>query len=261
MRNITEKLPAKIPGINKRTYSMFMTLTKEPLMKGMTLVGGTALALQIQHRDSQYLDFAVFGNKLPANKIDALMTKLEKAGVKYSIIEDHNKTIEFRINTGGRLSDYARDYAINGVKVTFFVLGDNDKQKDYFRSAVKLKLPDVSFDVLGIEGLKIAKTIVLAHRVKSRDIYDLMILCKNYGYTISKLFDNFSDLSMLNDPNQVKMILNGKMPLDADDEGLHGLATKITMPQIYSYFNGLINRYEKEMTVTMLSAGISRPDR
>ena len=50
-------------------------------LAGFTLVGGTALALQIGHRISEDLDFNIFGQKLPIGRIDSILDELASEGV------------------------------------------------------------------------------------------------------------------------------------------------------------------------------------
>lgn len=71
-------LPLDARFLPDKTRSLFERLIEEPRMRGMTLVGGSALALQIGHCMSEDLYFAVFGPKIPTAQIDALMADLEK---------------------------------------------------------------------------------------------------------------------------------------------------------------------------------------
>ena len=101
-------MPLDARFLPEKTRSLFDRLIEDPLMRGMTLVGGSALALQIGHRMSEDLDFAVFGPKIPAARIDALMAGLEKEGRLVSLLTPQSSIERFKINTGKRLLDYAR---------------------------------------------------------------------------------------------------------------------------------------------------------
>ena len=61
----------KLDFLPERTRRLFHRLSDEPLLEGLVLVGGSALALQIGHRISEDLDFACLDQKLPARHIDA----------------------------------------------------------------------------------------------------------------------------------------------------------------------------------------------
>jgi len=52
--------------LSREGEAFFSTLSCAPELKGFTLIGGTALALQIKHRVSLDFDFARFGGTLPA---------------------------------------------------------------------------------------------------------------------------------------------------------------------------------------------------
>ncbi len=55
------------------TRNNFARLKNDHRLEGFTLVGGTALALQIGHRISEDLDFNIFGQKLPIGRIDSIL--------------------------------------------------------------------------------------------------------------------------------------------------------------------------------------------
>lgn len=42
--------------------------------------------------------------------------------------------------------------------------------------------------MLSVEGLLVMKSLVLYDRVKSRDLYDLMVLSRAHGYTLDDIF-------------------------------------------------------------------------
>ena len=63
------------------TQNNFARLKNDHRLAGFTLVGGTALALQIGHRISEDLDFNIFGQKLPVARIDSILDELASEGV------------------------------------------------------------------------------------------------------------------------------------------------------------------------------------
>ncbi|MEY4862603.1 MAG: hypothetical protein RLZ51_698 [Pseudomonadota bacterium] len=62
----------KLEFMPEATQKNFSRLKDDPRLAGFTLVGGTALALQIGHRISEDLDFNIFGQKLPIKAIDGI---------------------------------------------------------------------------------------------------------------------------------------------------------------------------------------------
>ena len=78
-------MPLDTRWLPSATRAVFEHLRAEPLLRDFTLIGGTALALQIGHRSSQYLDFAFVGSSLPAR---ALRTVLANARAKGFTTQD-----------------------------------------------------------------------------------------------------------------------------------------------------------------------------
>ena len=154
------------------------------------MVGDTALALQIGHRVSEDLDFHIFGQKLPLKAIDGLLDELAAGGTTIESLITSKQRLEFKINTSENLDHYIQDYLINGAKVTFHSRNESDRPKaqvDFLKSAPKVKASEGGFDVMGIDGLLVMKSIVVYDRVKSRDIYDLMVLTKEWLYLVRYL--------------------------------------------------------------------------
>ncbi len=226
--------------------ALFDVLAAAPEMEGLTLMGGTALALQIGHRISLDFDFAVFGGALPCQRIDTLIARLKAEGHKAMLVTDPDQISRFKINTGKKLLDFARDYAVDGVKVTFFSHGRSDRQQSYYRAAPKLREPGCRFEILGIEGMKTAKTLVLGDRVRSRDLYDLHVLMRDHGYSLGEMVGIVRELGTIDDPEHYKAVLRGKIPLDDDDEGLEPVEIGLTTEALYRFFGEKFDTYEVE---------------
>lgn len=227
--------------------NLFETLCRAPELAGLTLIGGTALALQLNHRVSLDFDFAQFCGTLPGQKIDPLIARLKQEGHQAQIITSPAELSQFKINSGMNLLDYARDYVIDGVKVTFFIHGKNDAQQDFYQKTEKRQEADMHFNILGIDGLKAAKTLVLADRIRSRDLYDLYILMRDHSYSLDSLFSIVKQLGTIDDPEHYKAIMRGEIPLDNDDEGLEAVDLYNGIEQVYEYFNQLIDGYETNL--------------
>lgn len=228
------------------TACLFDVLASRPELAGFTLMGGTALALQIGHRTSLDLDFGYFGERLPEGGIDRLMEGLKAAGHNTQLVTSPDRISRFKINTGQSLLDFARDYAINGVKVTFFAHTRSPRQRAYFQQAGKVQEGEMAFDVLGMEGLGVAKTLLLAERVRSRDLYDLYILMRDHGLTMTDIETTVRELGTLDDPEHYKAVLRGRIPLDQADEGLEPIGLAADLHAIYAAFNAAIDTHEIE---------------
>jgi hypothetical protein len=237
----------KLDILRPEALSLFKKLSLSPELEGITLLGGTALALQIGHRYSLDFDFAVFTKKLPIRKIDNLIARLKNEGDSAQLVTDSGMISQFKINTGDSLLDYARDYVINGVKVTFFAHGRTDEQRQYYTGSEKLVSENRSFNLLGLGGLKVAKTLVLADRVRSRDLFDLMVLIEKYEYSLNDAFKVISELGHNDDIEYYKSVVSGVIGLDKSDEGLSSVDVSVPISDIYTFFESLIEEYEVDI--------------
>jgi predicted nucleotidyltransferase component of viral defense system len=239
-------------SLHPQTQAVFHLLAGDELTEGFLLIGGAAMALHIAHRLSNDLDFLFCeqSGKLPATKIDRLVWQLRNQGCKVDLVTNSAQESAFRINTGERLSDYARDYAIDGVKVTFFAASPHrhPKRFAFWRATPRDIQPGCAFAVLSLDALKVAKTLVLQDRVRSRDLFDLMVLMRDHGYTPEALFDTVARLADDAQDGEIeRLILRGLIPLDKQDEGLETVAVATTMPEIYTFFDARLTDYEAQV--------------
>jgi hypothetical protein len=92
---------------------------------------------------------------------------------------------------------------------------------------------------------------VLMDRVKSRDLFDLMILLTQYNYTIDDIIDT---LITIDERDEVESetaleILVGNIPVDKDDSGFESINLDITLKDIYRTLEPLVNDYEQRMVL------------
>ena len=239
----------KLEFMPAATQKNFDRLKNEPRLSGFTLVGGTALALQIGHRISEDLDFNIFGQKLPIRAIDEVLDELAAAGSTIESLITPEQKLGFKINSSENLDHYIQDYLIDGAKVTFHSRNEGDRPKaqiDFLKSTPKLEVSKGGFDVLGTNGLLVMKSIVVYDRVKSRDIYDLMVLTRDHGYTLDDIFAAIDAYQPIRhkDPEHFKSVVTGVIPVDKNDEGFSSIHLNVKMDEIYKYFKKMINDYE-----------------
>lgn len=239
----------KLQFMPEATQKNFARLNGDPRLSGFTLVGGTALALQIGHRISEELDFNIFGQKLPIKAIDGLLDELAGSGSTIESLITSEQKLGFKINSSENLDHYIQDYLIDGAKVTFHSRNENDRPKaqiDYLKSAPKVMICEGGFDLLGVDGLLVMKSIVVYDRVKSRDLYDLMVLTREHGYGLEEIFQAIDRCQPIRnkDPEYFKSVVTGVIPLDKNDEGFSSIQLNVKMAEIYKYFKKLINDYE-----------------
>jgi Nucleotidyl transferase AbiEii toxin, Type IV TA system len=231
------------------TQKNFSRLKDDPRLAGFTLVGGTALALQIGHRISEDLDFNIFGQKLPIKAIDGLLDDLAAAGAEIKSLITSEQKLGFKINSSENLDHYIQDYLIDGAKVTFHSRNEADRPKaqiDFLKSAPRVVVSDLGFDVLGMDGLLVMKSIVIYDRLKSRDLYDLMVLTRDHGYSLHDIFAAIDLYQPIRhkDPEHFKSVVTGAIPLDKRDEGFSSIHLNVKMDDIYKYFKKLVNDHE-----------------
>lgn len=236
----------RLDALSQATRDLFEYAAGSPELAPFTLVGGSALALQIDHRRSMDLNFAVFTDTLPEPDIDRWIERLRQAGVAADDLTDIEAASRFRINTGKPLSRFARDYEIAGVRVTFFVQGRNEAQRRFYRDADVLHGSSRSFGILGLDGLKVAKTLVLADRARSRDLFDLMVLLRDHGLTVDRMARIVRTLGHNNDLEHYIAVMCGDIPLDAGDEGLHPTGTAIAINDIHAELRRYIDAWQIE---------------
>jgi len=246
----------KLEFMPESTQKIFTRLKDDPRLAGFTLVGGTALAIQIGHRISENLDFNIFGQVLPTKSIDALLNDLEASGSKIQSLITPGQKSQFKINTSGNLDNYIQDYLIDGAKVTFHSRNESDRPKqqiDFLKSTPKPSVSQAGFNILGVDGLFVMKSIVIYDRIKSRDLYDLRVLTQDHGYSIEQIFAAINAYQPLRDkdPEYFKSVVTGIIPLDKNDEGFSSIHLKVKITDIYKYFKKMVDDYEVNLVKTL----------
>lgn len=132
---------------------------KSDFLHKYVLVGGSALALHLQHRKSEDLDFFTYEDSFNKNEIFEYIKQFEFK----EIINESNEQI---------------DILINGVKITFF-----NAKWDFLKP-----LGIEKFNLSSIDALTAMKVNTLFLRAKFRDYYDLYFLVKE-KMGIKKVFE------------------------------------------------------------------------
>lgn len=143
-----------LPENTKRVLEL---LKNQPWMTPFCLVGGTALSLQIKHRQSEDLDFVIDTDAINLKSIIRNIAQCVKGD--YKVI---------------RQDDYQIDFLIKDVKVTFFSTESVQipfNLKDYCQTEGFLNIANT--DIIAV--LKLA---AIAQRNTMRDYYDLYYIAK-----------------------------------------------------------------------------------
>lgn len=229
----------KLDCMPERTRRVFKALAKEPLMKGFVLIGGTALSIQIGHRLSEDLGFWLPGPSMSKDRVDSILTNLSQHGLLHEFATPAWRISQARIN-GIDLLSQSRDHIINGVKVTFFARDDVPYRHFAQMKRIKNKTP---FSIADEEALFNMKSWLISQRVRSRDLYDLMILMQR-GKTIQDILDAGAQADPSFQREYAKEVLVGNVPLDADDEGFESVAIEVTLSDMREFFLAAVNEYE-----------------
>ncbi len=229
----------KLDCMSERTRRVFEALAKEPLMKGFVLIGGTALSIQIGHRLSEDLDFWLPGPSMSKDRVDSILHNLSQHGFSHEFATPAWKISQARIN-GIDLLSQSRDHIIGGVKVTFFARDDVPYRHFAGMKRIKSK---AQFGIAAEEALFNMKSWLISQRVRSRDLYDLMILMQR-GKTLQDILDAGAQADPSYQREYAKEVLVGNVPLDAGDEGFESIELDATLDSMYQYFLAAVNEYE-----------------
>ena len=131
------------------------------------------------------------------------------------------------------------------------------RQVDFLKSSSKLQIVKEGFDVVGLDELLTKKSIALYDRVRSRDIFDLMVLTRDHGYTLTDIFAAIDAYQPIRhkDPEHFKSVVTGLIPVDENDEGFSSILLNVNMDEIYTHFKKLVNDYEVMVAQELWTGG------
>jgi len=240
----------RLDRIPEATRRVFEQLATHPLLNGFTLIGGTALALQIAHRTSEDLDFWYPAEHLDKRVISSVLRSIQDIGFNVELVTPHHQIVAEKIN-GRDLLSCVQDYVIDNVKVTFFAR--NDLAYDYFNSFSRVGDTGSTFSIMGEEGLFSMKSLVIHQRVRSRDLYDLKSFMER-GKSLDDIFSAASTADPACSTEYAKSVLTGDVPLDKNDEGFNSIDVNESIQDIYAFFTSAINDYEQAIATEIMRA-------
>jgi predicted nucleotidyltransferase component of viral defense system len=183
-------------GLAENTSKIFESLSALNCIKNYTLIGGTALSLQINKRLSEDLDFCKWSTNLRNNKPTVDWPKIEKELTIIGNI-DSREILDFdQVNfivSGVKISFLAKQENISPVTNPVVIL-NNIKAADLEAiGAMKVELMlrrtewRDYYDIYSIlmEGRSLKSIVTLAgiysnHKLKTRDALNFLINGKNY---------------------------------------------------------------------------------
>jgi len=158
-------LPDSLPP---PTLVLLQRFAKEKFMNKYSLVGGSALALQLGHRQSEDLDFIFDREKIDSIKIKRFIAKTFP---DYKLIREE--------------PGFQIDLLVQGIKVTFFSSG-----AVLVPFAVKEHTSLFGFvNVASVSVIAALKMATISQRCTMRDYYDIYFIAK-YVIPLSEIFKN-----------------------------------------------------------------------
>ena len=159
----------RLKGLTDNTRKQINAISQLRSINDFTLIGGTALSLQIENRLSEDLDFCKWTTSL----------KSDKPTVDWFKIENELKTIG-EIEKKDILGFEHVNFIMNGVKLSFFA-------KQYNLSPLTNKIKIINNIVVAdIEAIGIMKIEVCMRRSNFRDYYDIYSILKK-GISLKKI--------------------------------------------------------------------------
>jgi hypothetical protein len=156
-------------GLTEPTKKVFEQISNLNSVKDYFLIGGTAIAIQINHRLSEDLDFCKW------------KSSGEKVEVNWPAIE-HELLSKFEIEKKDILGLDQVNFIFNDVKMTFYA-------NNLYRNPIKqvgLKINNIQ--IPDLPSLGAMKLEVMLRRSKFRDYYDIYSLLMN-GLSLKTLID------------------------------------------------------------------------
>lgn len=168
-------------GLPDKTWGLFERLRVFPAMTDYILVGGTALALRLEHRLSEDLDFLAAGT-IDKHQIDAMLAQLRDQGLKVSRRMD----MEAALDRGPGDPDpelYSLRWTVDGVKLDFFTkrVYPDGKLLDAV-TLVSTPVKDLDsghIRVASEDSIFLLKAQLPEERIAARDFFDLRVLLRN----------------------------------------------------------------------------------
>lgn len=145
--------------LSKDTANVLLSLSEIPFMQNFVLVGGSGLALYLNHRLSEDLDF--FSNQ------------------EFSKDKIFNQLSRFKDVKTTLITENQIDLIINKVKVTFCY--QNNDLLENKQNLIK------NIFIANLDSIISMKILTIFLRAKFRDYFDLYCIAKNLG--IEKLFE------------------------------------------------------------------------
>jgi predicted nucleotidyltransferase component of viral defense system len=225
--------------INQQTQVLLDKFKQIPLFAKhkAILIGGTALAYHLAHRESFDLDICFpFSDKLP--ELDFLENFEELIPLKFE-----QNIIDTAINEGGNINEVMKRYIINGIKVDFVINpSSNIYESEILQNDHKHILKHLR--IASVDSIFKLKSLLLLDRNKIRDLYDIVYLIKNCGYSGKDFIDTIMHYRITYLPKHILQLIEAKKEDPFDIEGIVNPTMDITTyEELKSYLLKELKKY------------------
>lgn len=209
-------------GLAPHTKKIFEAVSKLDCVKPYLLVGGTALSLQIENRQSEDLDFMKWRTS-KVEKMEVAWYQIEKELATIGIIQ-HKDILDI---------DHV-EYLVSGVKFSFYACPKYSPVSEPVDYLNNLKLADV-------KSIGAMKMEVMLRRSNFRDYYDIYSILK-HGVPVDDLISLALSYSghKLKSKNLLAILTNGsRFTRDAHFEQLEPIYV-VTAQEIEEYIKSCL---------------------
>ena len=209
--------------INQQTQALLDKFKEIPIFSEhkAILIGGTALAYHLSHRESFDLDICFpFSEKLP--ELDFLENFNEVIALEFE-----QGIIDTAINEGGDITEVMKRYIIDDVKVDFVI---NPSSNIYESEILKEDNTHTleHLRIASVDSIFKLKSLLLLDRNKIRDLYDMVYLMKKCGYTGKNFIDIIMHYRITYLPKNIVQLIEAKEEDHFDIEGIEKPTMDIT---------------------------------
>jgi len=164
-------------GLAKNTDDLFGPLSGLMSVSKYTLIGGSALSLQINKRKSEDLDFCIWTKNRKKEKPEVDWPSIERELIKIGKVTSRNILGFDQVN-----------FVINKVRITFMTKQNNLSP---VKNPVKILNNITAADISAIGAMKIE---LILRRSEFRDYYDIYCILKE-GVSLREIVDKASEYS------------------------------------------------------------------
>ena len=197
------------------------------------LIGGTALAYHLSHRESFDLDIC-FPNASILPKLEFLDRFKEVIPISFdkAIIDD-------TINEGGNINEMMQRYIIDGVKVDFVINpSSNIYEKEILQNDHIHQLG--TLHIASIDTIFKLKSLLLIDRNKIRDLYDIIYMLEHCNFTAKDIIDTIIKYRITYQPKHIIDLIKSKKEDPFDFEDIENATMDITKYDVLK--NKLLDR-------------------